>query len=265
MATCTVPTGATASVSFWLQSLVSVDAPIMMMGPAGTGKTQQVIGLTGALDPHERSATTVNFNFYTDSSVLQVCLELPLEKKTGVNFGPPGKTKLIYFLDDLNLPLVDPYDTQSAIALLRQHMEYQHFYDKTKLTQKNVHNTSVICCLNPTAGSFIVNPRLQRLFTTFAIGMPDTTSLLTIYETFLMGHFHTLEWGPSFDEIAVTLIKGALALHAQVSASFRKTAKNFHYEFNIRHISNVFQGLLVAQPEQFQDAEKFVCLWVHES
>lgn len=28
---------------------------------------------------------------------------LPLEKKTGTNFGPPGNTKLVYFLDDLNL------------------------------------------------------------------------------------------------------------------------------------------------------------------
>lgn len=51
----------------------------------------------------------------------------------------------------------------------------------------------------------------------------------------------------------------------QVAANFRKTATNFHYEFNIRHLSNVFQGLLVAQPDQFKTAEKFVHLWLHES
>lgn len=51
----------------------------------------------------------------------------------------------------------------------------------------------------------------------------------------------------------------------QVAANFRKTATNFHYEFNIRHLSNVFQGLLVAQPDQFKTAEKFVHLWMHES
>ena len=51
----------------------------------------------------------------------------------------------------------------------------------------------------------------------------------------------------------------------QVAANFRKTATNFHYEFNIRHLSNVFQGLLVAQPDQFKTAEKFVLLWMHES
>jgi dynein heavy chain len=47
--------------------------------------------------------------------------------------------------------------------------------------------------------------------------------------------------------------------------NFRKTAQNFHYEFNIRHISNVFQGLLVSQPAQFLNPEKFVHLWLHES
>lgn len=57
----------------------------------------------------------------------------------------------------------------------------------------------------------------------------------------------------------------AYSLALQVAANFRKTATNFHYEFNIRHLSNVFQGLLVAQPDQFKTAEKFVQLWMHES
>ena len=54
-------------------------------------------------------------------------------------------------------------------------------------------------------------------------------------------------------------------VHKEVSEVFRKTAANFHYEFNIRHLANVFQGLLVATAQIFQDPEKFVCLWLHES
>lgn len=38
---------------------------------------------------------------------------------------------------------VDPYNTQSAIALLRQHMEYEHMYDLAKLSLKNIANTQV--------------------------------------------------------------------------------------------------------------------------
>jgi hypothetical protein len=51
-------------------------------------------------------------------------MESVLVKRTGTSFGPPGKAKLIYFIDDLNLPEVDPYNTQSGIALLRQVIEY---------------------------------------------------------------------------------------------------------------------------------------------
>jgi dynein heavy chain len=30
-------------------------------------------------------------------------------------------------------------------------------------------------------------------------------------------------------------------LHDKVSTTFRKTAINFHYEFTVRHLANVFQ------------------------
>eukprot|EP01039_Chlorochromonas_danica_P016489 gene16489-19500_t len=95
-------------------------------------------------------------------------MAIPLVKKTGTNYGPPGQAKLIYFVDDINLPEVDPYDTQSAIALLRQHLEYEHVYDLAKLTVKNIGDTQLIACMNPTAGSFEINPRLQRWFATTA-------------------------------------------------------------------------------------------------
>lgn len=41
---------------------------------------------------------------------------------------------MIYFVDDLNMPQLDPYDTQTSIALLRQHADYGHWYDIAKLT-----------------------------------------------------------------------------------------------------------------------------------
>ena len=43
--------------------------------------------------------------------------------------------------------------------------------------------------MNPTSGSFMVNPRYMRHFWTIAINPPDSTSCITIYETFLKGHF----------------------------------------------------------------------------
>ncbi|KAG9461541.1 hypothetical protein GDO78_016466, partial [Eleutherodactylus coqui] len=88
-------------------------------------------------------------------------LEKPLEKKSGRNYGPPGTKKLIYFIDDMNMPEVDTYGTVQPHTLIRQHMDYCHWYDRNKLTVKEIMNVQYVSCMNPTAGSFTINPRLQ--------------------------------------------------------------------------------------------------------
>ena len=47
-------------------------------------------------------------------------MEKPLEKKAGRNYGPPGTKKLVYFIDDMNMPEVDTYGTVQPHALIRQ-------------------------------------------------------------------------------------------------------------------------------------------------
>lgn len=43
--------------------------------------------------------------------------------------------------------------------------------------------------MNPSAGSFQINPRLQRHFWTLAIPFPEQNSLTTIYASFMNKHF----------------------------------------------------------------------------
>ena len=99
---------------------------VVFDGPAGTGKTQMIKGLLAAEDPEELVYQPINFSFYTTSDVCYANMDAPLEKKTGVTFGPPGNRRLVYFLDDVNLPEVDKYGTQRAIELCRQQIEYEH-------------------------------------------------------------------------------------------------------------------------------------------
>lgn len=61
--------------------------------------------------------------------MLQV-LEAPLEKKAGINYGPPGTKHLVYFVDDLNMPKLDPYETAMPISLIRQHLSWGHWFGK---------------------------------------------------------------------------------------------------------------------------------------
>ncbi len=66
-------------------------------------------------------------------------------------------------------------------------------------------------------------------------------------------------------ELGTKILQAALALHDKVASTFRKTAINFHYEFTVRHLANVFQGLLMSTPEQFNNPNKLSRLWLHES
>lgn len=188
MSSVTVPTSESSSVSFWMRRLLEGHHGVMLAGPSGTGKTQLINGQLKSLD-NSFLSQTINMNFYTSGTVLQSNLEVQLQKKTGSLFGPPGSARMVYFIDDLNLPELDKYNTQSAISLVRQHLDYSHWYDIAKLTLKTVEKCQYIVSMNPSAGSFLVNPRLQRHFTTFSISMPSDSSLATIYETFLNGHF----------------------------------------------------------------------------
>jgi dynein heavy chain len=145
---------------------------------------------------------------------------------------------MIYFIDDLNMPKLDQYDTQNAIALLRQHADYGHWYDISKLALKDIINTQVLAAMNPTAGSFFVNPRYQRHFWTVTIPFPDNESLSLIYITFLNGHLKRFKL--NVQEQANLIVRASLLMHQGVSASFKKTSINFHYEFSLRHMSNIF-------------------------
>jgi dynein heavy chain len=53
---------------------------------------------------------------------------------------------------------------------------------------KEIINTQTIAAMNPSAGSFFVDPRYQRHFWTVSIQFPSIESLCTIYNTFLLGH-----------------------------------------------------------------------------
>ena len=45
----------------------------------------------------------------------------------------------------------------------------------------------------------------------------------------------------------------------------RPTPAKFHYLFNLRDVSKVFQGMLMTKPVSIQNPEVFAKLWMHES
>ena len=109
---------------------------VFILGPAGTGKTSIVKDYFKDVDPDSILTTQINFNSYTDSADLQVVLESNVDKRAGRTFGPPPSKTLIYFMDDLNMPFLDKYGTQSPICLIRQIIDYGIIYDRDHLEEK---------------------------------------------------------------------------------------------------------------------------------
>ncbi|KAI1896623.1 hypothetical protein AGOR_G00096680 [Albula goreensis] len=262
---CLVHTTETIRIRYFMDRLVERKRPVMLVGNAGTGKSVLVGDKLGSLDPEKYMIKNVPFNYYTTSAMLQGILEKPLEKKAGRNYGPPGSKKLIYFIDDMNMPEVDAYGTVQPHTLIRQHMDYNHWYDRNKLLLKEIHSVQYVSCMNPTAGSFTINPRLQRHFCVFALSFPGLDALSTIYSSILSQHLRGEGFGTMLQKSCPQLIQLALGLHQRVSSSFLPTAIKFHYIFNLRDLSNIFQGILFSTSDCLKSPQDLVKIYLHES
>lgn len=260
-----VATVDTVRLSFLLDLLAKKHRHVMLCGTAGTGKTSIMQEYLRNLDKDadKMLSTTINLSYYTDSAKLQSELELAIERRSGRKYGPPQGHHLAVFLDDVNLPYVETYGTQNAIALLTQHLQYGNWFDRTDLgTRKEVVDVQYLAAMNPTAGSFDICERAQRHFATFACMMPSKGDLKTIYGSILGGH---LKGFPGrVEECCDKIVEGTIALHGQVLQRFLPSAVKFTYNWNMRELTNIFQGLTLARPDHYATPLSLLRLWVHE-
>ena len=258
-----VSTVDTVRLTFFLTLLMDLKRCVMFVGGSGTGKTTIVKDKLRSLDPDQYLFLSMNLNCYTDSLSLQTSMESMVEKKTGKLFGPPGSKKLIYFIDDLNMPQVDKYGTQQPIALLRQHMDYGEWYERTKLTLKQIQGVQYVSCLNPSAGSFVIDPRCQRQYCTFAVTAPSLDQVTHIFTSIFSGHLSV--FNPDISANCSRIVKAAVDLHRMVTDVFVPTAIKFHYIFNLRELSSVFEGLCRSREMFYSTNLSVVRLFIHEA
>lgn len=258
-----VPTTESVRLTSLLQTLVTVPkVPVLLVGAAGTGKTTLVKEYLRNMD-EDMTSGSINMNYYTDSKSLQFQIEQYVEKRSGRIYGPGNNKKMVYFIDDMNMPFVEEYGTQTPIALMRQYMDYRSWYDRSDLgTKKILHDVQFVGGMNHKSGSFVINPRLQRHFTTFCCTMPSKSDLATIYGTIL--DIHLSLFPDSIKKISETIVSATLDLHEEVSSGFLPSATKFHYNFNMRELANVFEGLLFSKSEFYLLPIRFIRLWLHE-
>ena len=170
--------------------------PVLFVGGAGTGKTQVIKDYLSTTKPEQVSHKTINFSSFTDAKALQRNIESMLDKKSGKTYGSAMNKILIAFIDDLNMPYVDKYGTQSPIQLLRQIIDYGSIFNREQLEERKfIQDLLFFGCLNHKSGSFTVDLRLQRNFSTFTMYTPTEEIIKTIFGNILGSHLAS----PGFD------------------------------------------------------------------
>ena len=61
------------------------------------------------------------------------------------------------------------------------------------------------------------------------------------------------------------VVAATIEVYNSISAELLPTPSKFHYTFNLRDISKVFQGLLMISPVKCKDQDTLSKLWLHES
>ncbi|XP_075852592.1 dynein axonemal heavy chain 10 [Microcebus murinus] len=254
----------TTRTTWILGQMVKIKHPVILVGESGTSKTATTQNFLRNLNEETNIVLTVNFSSRTTSLDIQRNLEANVEKRTKDTYGPPMGKRLLVFMDDMNMPKVDEYGTQQPIALLKLLLEKGYLYDRGKeLNCKSIRDLGFIAAMGKAGGGRNeVDPRFISLFSVFNVLFPSEKSLHLIYSSILRGHTSTFH--ESIMAVSDKLTSCTLTLYEDIVQDLPPTPSKFHYIFNLRDLSRVFNGLVLTNPERFQTVAQMVRVWRNE-
>jgi dynein heavy chain len=189
-----------------------------------------------------------------------------IDKKTFKQYGPKaaGK-KMVVFIDDLNMPKIDVYGTQQPLALGLFLMSRLQLYHQTKddLELREIVDTQFVGCISPeSAGGNRVDPRLMTLFSVFNCTFPSIETTKEIYSKILEKHLQ--EFHDDIKQSVAKITDSTMAVYLTIKEKLPRTPVKFHYIFNLRDLSRVYEGLLNTTPDKLPDKPSFIRLWRNE-
>ncbi|CAL1543932.1 unnamed protein product, partial [Lymnaea stagnalis] len=137
-------------------------------------------------------------------------------------------------------------------------------YDRGKeLGWKNMKDLGYIASMGKAGGGRNeTDPRFVSLFSVFNMTFPDTSSLLKIYVSILDGHLKAFDLEISRNATKLTQL--TMDLYLILIKELPPTPSKFHYIFNLRDLSRIYNGLCMSTPDRFTNMNQFLRLWRNE-
>jgi len=162
-----VPTADTVKYKYLLAKLSEHKKNCLISGETGVGKSVIVGDFLSQTDLDKYAYTVMNFSAQTNTkNLLDVFLDKDkFTKRRRTEIGPLGGKKMIFYVDDINMPALEKYGAQPPNELLRQIIDQKGFYDLKKFLFMEVSDCVFISsCAPPGGGRNPVTPRLFRHF-----------------------------------------------------------------------------------------------------
>ncbi|XP_055711493.1 dynein axonemal heavy chain 8-like [Phlebotomus papatasi] len=262
-----IPNVESIQMTYLLKLLWKEKKSVLLIGEQGTGKTITIQQLMRTFNPEEYTTKTLNFSSLTTPDMFQRTIEGNVDKRTGTTYGPPGHKKLTLFIDDLNMPMINEWGDQTTNEIVRQLMEFDGFYSLTRLGEFNkIHDLQFLAAMiNPGGGQNDIPNRLKRQFTIFTCALPSENSIDRIFTEIAKGYFHPSRFTSEIVDFYPTLVKMTRKLWQITKDNLLPSPAKFHYVFNLRDISRIWQGILQIEPAECQTIENLLRLWLHET
>ncbi len=264
-----VPTSESIRISFILKRMIlHGGGGVMLVGDRGTAKTKN-IEMFISDNGESESWTTRTIGFSSTSSIpsMQAALEGWIEKRQGRTFGPMSGKKMIVFVDDISMPNMNEWGDQPTNEFTRQLVEMCGCYNLERAGEwKSIVDLHWVAAMpRPSSSSNDLPPRLKRHFMVVGVPMPSQRVILRVFGSILDAWAALNNVPAPIQAVLSTLPAATYSLLLAVQEKLLPTPAKFHYAFNIRDISRVFQGVMHIDGEtQLKSSGIALNLWLNE-